>query len=181
MKFGFGPTKKDLAVVFNFLARFGSRSPTTYCACLPLPVVPSPPSSTAPAPAAGKRPHQRLREFHPNPPHLPAPTNPLNSRALASPPGPLPAEIRDKAAIFFLGFALLLSFPAGPFAFASRATPPRSAPLFLLLIVFSRRKARFFEGGDRRFASGGVDSVPRCGFAPNFASGEGIMDFRFCF
>jgi len=114
---------------------------------------------------------------------LPAPTNPPNSRA---PPGHFRRKFVPKLRFFFF-FALLLSLPRPPPPPFSFLTPPRSAPLLLLrLIVFSHRKARVFDGGDRGFASGGVDLVPRCGFfflPPNFACVCVCVraDFRFGF
>jgi hypothetical protein len=151
----------------NFLAPFGSRPPPTVSPHLRLPLLhcacTGSREETAPPPP----------RVPPQSPQLPAPTNPPNLRALASPPGHFRRKFVPKPQIFFRPFAFA---PPAPFSFL---TPPRSVPLLLCLIVFSRRKARFFEGGDRGFASGGVDSVPRCGFAPNFASGEGIMDFSF--
>lgn len=97
--------QKGLAVGFNFLAQFGSSS--TYC--LPL----RRPSGRDPnAPTHGRTPRLLLREFHPNPHRAPAPIRPIRVS-----PGPIPAGIRDKAAVFL---RLLLSF-----------APPAPGPLFL--------------------------------------------------
>lgn len=128
-----------------------------------------------------KRPARRtsasVREFHLNPHSFPH----QRIRPVRGAPGPLAAEIRDKAAIFFSS--------SSPFCFRSRRPPfpflvdPAGLPLLLLRrIVFSRRKARAFRGRRsrirprrRRFGS----QVRFC--LPNFASGEGegIMDFSF--
>lgn len=71
--------------------------------------------------------HQHLREFHHlnNPPQLPTPTNPPNSRALASPPGHSRRKFVTKPRFFFfLVSSLLLSLPRpGPlFLFDSAAS-----------------------------------------------------------
>jgi hypothetical protein len=129
-----------------------------------------------------KRPARRtsasVREFHLNPHSFPH----QRIRPVRGAPGPLAAEIRDKAAIFFL---LLLR----PFAFAP------AGPLFLFLLTppvcpfyccagscFLVGRRGLSEGGDRGFAPGGVDLVRRCGFASPIlllGKAKGLWIFRF--
>ncbi|KAK8450721.1 hypothetical protein SEVIR_6G080575v4 [Setaria viridis] len=141
--------QKGLAVVFNFLARFGS-SPTY---CLPL--------RRPPGRDPNARTDEHLGSSSANSTQIPIrlPHQSVQFAAFRVSPGPIPAGIRDKAPVFL---RLLLSFaPPAPGPLFLFDSAGRSGPLLLFLIVFSRRKARSWEGVDRGFGSGGVDLIPR--------------------